>query len=56
MVLHVLLWQLDADGEDTDSEYNTGELERDLIRDLILTVSPMSRIEYVRAIRSCSEE
>ena len=33
MLLHVLLRQLNANGEDTDGKYDAREFERDLIRE-----------------------
>lgn len=49
-------WKLDADSKYTDSKNDTGKLDSDGIRYLLVTISPTSGIEYSGTIWSCIEK
>jgi hypothetical protein len=50
MAFHVLFWQLDANGEHANGEDNTGDLECNLVADILVPVCPCSRIEQVTTV------
>jgi hypothetical protein len=52
VALHVLLRELDADGEDADREHDARELERDGVRRVWVAAAPGAGVEDAGAVRA----
>lgn len=52
VLLQILAGQFNTNGKHTDGQNDPGDLKRDRLYRLIISITPLSRIEYIGAVRA----